>query len=250
MRGYFPYEASVHWNGFQSLCGAQCACVGSTLTPECHHSTKPVRSDTAMLILHEKTVGYLVTSQFHSYFAQINKWFQPDLVHITKCSTTSSCRHKSTLISGVPPLFIFSQFSVLTSTPLLRHSSRSNRALSSQTSAFPVRLTTTRPARVALPVYCVGADTGTVSKRPIQSLAYEIPSSAVIPYTSSAYSHIQDPVSTSCLCEIEGKLGTDKLGVFLLVFKGFLSLELGNLPRGSRTPHTILLRIGGISNET
>ncbi len=104
--------------------------------------------------------------------------------------------------------------------------------------------------RVALPVYCVGADTGTGSQRPIQSLAYEISSSAMIPYTSSAYSHIQNPVYTSCLCEIEGKLGTDKLGVFSLVFKRFLSLDLGNLPRGSRTPCTKLLRLGGISNET
>lgn len=95
--------------------------------------------------------------------------------------------------------------------PLLHHSSQSNTALSSRTSAFLARLTTNRPVGVALPVYRVGADTNTGSQRPIQSLAYEISSSAVIPYTSSAYSHIQSPVFTSCLCKIEGKLGTSKV---------------------------------------
>lgn len=144
-------------------------------------------------------------------------------------------RQESTLISGVPLVYLFS---VLTSSPLLHHSSRSNTALPSQTSAFPARLTTARPAGVALPVYRVGADTDSSSQRPIQSLAYEISSSAVIPYTSSAYSHIQNPVFTSCLCEIEGKLGTDRADVFLFTFKGFLSLDVGNQPRDSRTSHT------------
>lgn len=73
----------------------------------------------------------------------------------------------------------------------------------------------------------VGADTAAGSQRPIQSLAYEISSSAVIPYTSSAYSHIQNPVFTSW----QGKLGTDKVGVFLLVFQRvFLSMDVGNRP--------------------
>lgn len=94
---------------------------------------------------------------------------------------------------------------------LLHHSNQSNTALSSRTSTFLARLTTTRPVGVALPIYRVGADTNSGSQRPIQSLAYEISSSAVIPYTSSAYSHIQSPVFTSCLCKIEGKLGTGKV---------------------------------------
>lgn len=127
--------------------------------------------------------------------------------------------NESQLISGVPLVYLLTELSVFTSSPPLHHSSRSNRALFSQISTFPARLTTTRPAQVALPVYRMGADTDTGSQRPIQSLAYEISSSAVIPYTSSAYSHIQNPVLASCLCEIEGKLDTDKVGVFLLGFK-------------------------------
>lgn len=127
----------------------------------------------------------------------------------------------------------------LNSTPPPQHPEQQSSLLSDLRLSL-ARLTTTRPARVVLPVYRVGADTDTGSQRPIQSLAYEISSSAAIPYTSSAYSHIQNPVFTSCLCEIEGKLGTDKVGVFLLVFKGFLLLDLGNQPMGSRTPRTKL----------
>lgn len=133
-------------------------------------------------------------------------------------------RQHATLISGVPSpppcVYLFTEFSVLTSTPLLHHSSRSNRALPPLRPP-PSRRGWPQPVqpRVALPIYRVGADTDRGSQRPIQSLAYEISSSAVIPYTSSAYSHIQNPVFTSCLCEIEEKLGTDRVGVFLLVFK-------------------------------
>lgn len=57
---------------------------------------------------------------------------------------------------------------------------------------FPERLTTTRPAQVTLPICCVGADTHPGSQSPIQSTAYEFSSSSVIPYTSYAYSDIQN----------------------------------------------------------
>lgn len=120
---------------------------------------------------------------------------------------------------SVPPLCVFTDFSVLTSRP---HQPEE------QGSSLPLRPTTTRPARVALPVYGVGADTDAASQRPIQSPAYEISSSAAIPYTSSAYSHIQSPAFTSCLGEIERKPGTDKI-VFMLS-KEVLSADLGNQP--------------------
>lgn len=116
---------------------------------------------------------------------------------------------------------------------------------SSQTSAFPVRFTTTCPSRVALPIYRVGADTELSSQRPIQSLAYETSSSAVIPYTSSAYSHIQNSGLASCLYEIEGTQGIVRADVFSLVIKGFLTLHFGNQTRNSSKVFlTKLLRVG------
>lgn len=65
---------------------------------------------------------------------------------------------------------------------------------------FPERLTTTRPAQVTLPICCVGADTQPGSQSLIQSTAYEFSSSSAIPYTSSAYSHIQN--STICFLSV------------------------------------------------
>lgn len=114
---------------------------------------------------------------------------------------------------------------------------------SSQTSAFPVRFTTTCPSRVALPIYRVGADTELSSQRPIQSLAYETSSSAVIPYTSSAYSHIQNSGLASCLYEIEGTQAIVRADVFSLVIKGFLTLHFNiafwkpNKKRQQSVPH-------------
>lgn len=65
---------------------------------------------------------------------------------------------------------------------------------------FPERLTTTRPAQVTLPICCVGADTHPGSQSPIQSTAYEFSSSSVIPYTSYAYSDIQN--SSICFLSV------------------------------------------------
>lgn len=79
-------------------------------------------------------------------------------------------------------------------------SSCSNRVLFSPIFIFPERLTTTRPAQVTLPIFCVGADTHPGSQSPIQSTAYEFSSSSVIPYTSSAYSDIQN--SSICFLSV------------------------------------------------
>lgn len=152
----------------------------------------------------------------------------------------------SYLVSSLPPpvVYLLTESSVLTSTPLLQpQQPDQQKPFSSRTSAFPgdcCVLTTTRPGPgVALPVYRVGADTDAGSQRPIQRLAYEIPSSAVIPYTSSAYSHIQEPgvdfLSGRDIAEWRsgGRLGTDEAAVFSFIFKGVLSLPLGKQPQRS-----------------
>lgn len=87
----------------------------------------------------------------------------------------------------------------LVSPPGFFGSSCSNRVLL-YICIFPERLTTTRPAQVTLPICCVGADTHPGSQSPIQSTAYEFSSSSVIPYTSYAYSDIQN--SSICFLSV------------------------------------------------
>lgn len=155
------------------------------------------------------------------------EWSGPDLVHTRSVKLPVHAVHSHI---WCPSCLSF--YKVLC--PHLHYCSQRNKTRSSP---FPERLTTTCPARVALPVSRVGADTDAGSQRPIHRLAYKISSSAVIPYTSSAYSHIQNPVFTSCLCEIQGKRGTHEAGVFSLLFKGFLSMDLGNQPKGQQMFH-------------
>lgn len=206
------------------------------------------------------------TLQFHCLifnYAKIISCSKPDMVHITKCTTTGSCMNESahiyTDISGVSPClsFLWVLCPHLSSPLLLHHSSRSNIRLSALGSppsrrGWPQRV----QPRVTLLVYRVGADTDIGSQR-LRSKSCiwnlflwsdTLHFMCIFTYSDpgSHFLSVRDRVKT-------GHRQTESV-CFLLLFKELFflvsaTLKKKSMKKGSRKPWTQLLTLG-ISTDT